>query len=162
VGRDSSVGIATRYGLGGPGIESNERLVAINLATTTTCSRCGTTDTLQHRIIECEESAVIWDWTRAQTAAILRVDNKYVSEEWTLRPTFQFWPPQRHAAIVWMIAHLVVYRFAEPATSLPYRLCGFHVPCPLEGIPSKTSTFSGRPVPRCAVAPRPPQQCKKS
>jgi hypothetical protein len=91
-------------------VPTNERLAAINLATTTTCSRCGTTDTLQHRITECEEGAVIRNWTRARTAAILRVDNKYVSEEWTLRPIFQFWPPQRHAVILWMIAHLVVYR----------------------------------------------------
>ena len=91
-------------------LPTNERLATINLATTTTCSRCGTTDTLQHRITECEEGAVIWNWTRARIAAILRVEKKYVSEEWTLRPTFHFWPPQRHAAIVWMIAHLVVYR----------------------------------------------------
>jgi hypothetical protein len=91
-------------------LPTNERLAAINLATTTTCSRCGTSDTLQHRITECEEGAVIWNWTRARTAAILRVDNKYISEEWTLCPIFQFRPPQRHAAIVWMIDHLVVYR----------------------------------------------------
>jgi hypothetical protein len=91
-------------------LPTNERLTAINLATMTTCWRCGTTDTLQHRITECEEGAVIWNWTRARIAAILRVDKKYVSEEWALRPIFQFWPPQRHAAIVWIIARLVVYR----------------------------------------------------
>jgi hypothetical protein len=46
---------------------------------------------------------------------------------------------------------------ADPATSLHYRLYGFPVPCPVEEIPSKTSTFTGRQVPRCVVALLPMQ-----
>ena len=30
--------------------------------------------------------------------------------EWTLRPTFHHWSPQKQAAIIWIVAHLVAYR----------------------------------------------------
>lgn len=35
---------------------------------------------------------------------------KHISPERTLQPSFQHWPAQRHAAILWIIAHLVHYR----------------------------------------------------
>jgi hypothetical protein len=167
VGRDSSVGIATGYGLDGPGIiyrmlltmdtdvadtrkiriirkypdipwqrvwktlhtaglsdktkstwyaaiydiiPAHERLAAINLVPTMTCSRCGETDTLQHRITRCEEGPVIWSWTRARLAAILRMHPKHIHEELTLRPAYEFRPAQKQAAITWIIVHLVEYR----------------------------------------------------
>jgi len=36
----------------------------IHLTTTTSCVRCGATDTLPHRLIACEEGPVIWTWTK--------------------------------------------------------------------------------------------------
>jgi hypothetical protein len=77
---------------------------------TTACSRCGETDTLLHRITRGEVGPMIWMWTRARIAAILRVHPQHISEEWTLRPIFHFWPPQRQAAIVRIVAHLVTYQ----------------------------------------------------
>ena len=40
-------------------IATNERLAGIHLTTTTSCVRCGATDTLLHRLIACEEGPVI-------------------------------------------------------------------------------------------------------
>jgi hypothetical protein len=52
----------------------------------------------------------MWNWTRARVAALLRVHPKYILEEWTLRSTFHYWPTQKQAAIIWIMAHLVAYR----------------------------------------------------
>jgi hypothetical protein len=100
-------------------IPTNERLTNIHLATTSACSRCGVTNTILHRITQCEEGPVIWNWTRARIAMILRIHPKYISEDYTLRPCFQHWPPQRHAAIVWIIPHLVAYRLQTQRRLIP-------------------------------------------
>ena len=65
---------------------------------------------LQHKITECGEGPMIWNWTRYKMAIILRMDHKSIPHEWTLRPAFLRWPPQRQAAILWILAHLVHYR----------------------------------------------------
>jgi len=38
------------------------------------------------------------------------MDTKYILPEWTVRPSFHFWPPQRHRAILWIFAHMIYYR----------------------------------------------------
>ena len=91
-------------------IPTNERLAAIHLTTTTSCVRCGATDTLLHRLIACEEGSVIWTSTKTRIAAILLIHLTHIPGEWTLRPTFHHWPFQRQAAIIWVVAHLVTYR----------------------------------------------------
>jgi hypothetical protein len=91
-------------------IPTNERLAAIHLTNMTSCSRSGAADTLLHRLTECEKGPAIWTWTRARITAILRVHPEYISEEWTLRPIFRYWPPQTQAAIAWIVVHLVAYR----------------------------------------------------
>jgi hypothetical protein len=91
-------------------IPTNERLAAIHLAATMNFSRCGSPGTIQYRITECAESSVMWNWTRARIAAILRVHPKYTLVEWTLRPTFQYWPAQKQVVIAWILAHLEAYR----------------------------------------------------
>jgi hypothetical protein len=52
----------------------------------------------------------MWSWTRARMAAILNVHPSCISADWTLRPDFHFGPFQRHAAIIWILAHLESYR----------------------------------------------------
>ena len=64
---------------------------------------------LQHRVVDCGERQVIWHWTRARIAAILRKDPLWIPVEWVLRPDFQLWPPQRQAAVIWILAHLIAY-----------------------------------------------------
>jgi hypothetical protein len=91
-------------------IPTNVRLADIQIAPTQACARCGNLDTLRHRIVTCEEGRVMWSWTRARLAAILRVSPSSIFDDWTLRPDFHFWPPPRHAAIIWILAHLVFYR----------------------------------------------------
>ena len=42
---------------------------------------------------------------------ILRVSPNYVPKDWTIRPAFTFWPLQRHATILWILANrLTGYR----------------------------------------------------
>jgi hypothetical protein len=90
-------------------IPTNERLAAIHLTSVTSCIRCGVTEALLHRITQCGKGPVIWTWIRARIAALLRVHSQHISEEWTLRPTFHYWPAQKQEDIVWIVAHLVAY-----------------------------------------------------
>jgi hypothetical protein len=91
-------------------VSTNARLAAIHLTPTSTCPNCGLEDTLQHRITDCGEGAVTWNWTRTRLGMILRMTPTYIPKEWTTRPDFTLWPPQRHAAVTWILAHLVHYR----------------------------------------------------
>jgi hypothetical protein len=91
-------------------VPTNARLRRINRSLTENCRPCGMVDTLHHRIVECGDGQEAWRWTRERIATILRIDSKYVPPHWLLRPDFDVWPPQRHRAILWMLAHLVIYR----------------------------------------------------
>jgi len=90
-------------------IPTKEHLFKIHLADTNRCNQCDETDTLPHRITECNAED-IWDWTRERLAIILRTNNLQVPAEWPLKPQFHTWPPQRHAANLGILAHLVYYR----------------------------------------------------
>jgi hypothetical protein len=70
----------------------------------------GSTDTILHRIVQCREGAIIWDWTKTRIAAILRVHQSVIPEEWTIRPVYKFWPANRQTAISWILAHLTFKR----------------------------------------------------
>ena len=85
------------------------RLAAINLSETNRCSTCGEDDTIQHRLTQCGASKLIWNWTRERIAAVTSTNPLEVPEERALRPDFHIRPPQRHKAIMWMLAHLVDY-----------------------------------------------------
>jgi len=91
-------------------IPTNDRLAKIRRSNTNTCQHCGRVDTLIHRVTECSEGAGFWRWTRSRIAIILRMDPKYISPEWTVRPSFRFWPPQRYRAILCILAHMIYYR----------------------------------------------------
>jgi len=73
------------------------------------CNLCGRTDTLQHRLTDCTEGVDKWLSTRSRNATILRTDPSYIRPERTIRPCFQFWPPQRHGAVLWILAHMISY-----------------------------------------------------
>jgi hypothetical protein len=74
------------------------------------CVICGETDTLLHRLAQCSAGAVIWDWTRIRIATMLRVHQSVIPDDWTLRPMYHFWPPQKHAAVTWILARFICYR----------------------------------------------------
>jgi hypothetical protein len=101
-------------------VPTNVRLHRIALRDTEQCERCEGTDTLPHRLTECGDGPATWQWTRARIAAILRTSQAHIPEEWLLRPDFQIWPPQRHRAVLWILAHMAVFRTARELTSLDY------------------------------------------
>jgi len=88
----------------------NDRLAAIHLTPTSTCPNCRQEDSIQHRITDCGKGPVIWNWTQMKLGMILCVSPNYIPKDWTIHPAFTFWPPQRHATILWILANLVHYR----------------------------------------------------
>ena len=55
-------------------IPTNKRLATIQLAETDRCPLCGKTDNVQHRLTQCGEGPVIWNWMRLRLAVITRTD----------------------------------------------------------------------------------------
>jgi hypothetical protein len=45
-------------------VPTNDRLAAIQLTATNMCSNCGQADSIQHRITDCGEGPLQWNWTR--------------------------------------------------------------------------------------------------
>jgi hypothetical protein len=88
-------------------ISTNERLQKIRLSPTDKCGICQNTDTLTHRMTECG-GGKIWRWTRNRLAMILRIDQRYIPNDW-MRPHFGLWPPKRHRAVLWILAHHATY-----------------------------------------------------
>jgi len=37
-------------------------------------------------------------------------DTRHIPEEWTMRTDFQFWPPQKQPALIWLLVHMVDYQ----------------------------------------------------
>jgi hypothetical protein len=91
-------------------LPTNERLHNIRIAQTDLCSICNHKDTLQYRMIECGEGRDQWKWTRGRLAIILRTDTCWLPDDWLYRPQFQIWPPQRHRAVLWILAHFVAFQ----------------------------------------------------
>jgi len=50
-------------------------------------------------------------------ALMLRTEPRWVPEEWLFRPHFKLWPPKRHRAVLWVLAHFVAFR-EQPARNL--------------------------------------------
>jgi hypothetical protein len=50
-----------------------------------------------------------WTWTKQKLGIILRTDPKHIPKEWTIYPDLKIWPPQRRAAVRWILAHFVFY-----------------------------------------------------
>jgi hypothetical protein len=90
-------------------VPTNNRLAAIRLTDTNSCARCGEPGSILRALTECMEGRLIWTWARARLG-ILCMDPRHIPPDWPIRPAFQFWSPQRQAAILWIIAHLVDYR----------------------------------------------------
>jgi hypothetical protein len=83
-------------------------------------------DSLQHRITDCGEGPIIWNWTLAKLGLILHMDPQHIQRTWPLRPDFHYWPPQRQTALIWILAHLVYCRtYPDSPPPFPSRLHGF-------------------------------------
>jgi hypothetical protein len=97
-------------------LPTNERLYTIHLTDSVLCSKLGERYTIMHKITECGEGRVIWEWTRKLVAWILRMDPVCTPHEWTRRPQFHIWPPRRNRVVIWIIAQMVFYRVHEIRT----------------------------------------------
>jgi len=91
-------------------IPTNDRLAKIQRREPNQCPHCDQPDALIHRLTECSDGTDIWRWTRFRIAIILCTDPQHIQPEWTVRPSFHFWLPQRHRSISWILAHMVYYR----------------------------------------------------
>jgi len=101
-------------------IPTHDRLAKMRLRASNLCNLCGCVDTIQHRLMECTDGVEIWKRTHSQIATILCTDSANVRPEWTVRPCFQFWPLQRHGAVLWILAHMIYYRLQRRVTSDDY------------------------------------------
>jgi hypothetical protein len=97
-------------------LPTNERLHRIALANSAHCTHCGQIDTLSHRLTDCGAEKDMWRWTQGHLATMLRTHPCHIPEDWPLRPRFSLWPPQRHGAVLWVLAHFVFYRVQHPTT----------------------------------------------
>jgi len=94
-------------------VPTNDRLHVIRFVELVRCRHCGRRDTLVHRLTECNERTSIWLRTRERIEQMLRTDPRRIPADWCLQTHFQFWAPQRHKAILWLLAHLVIYRMQQ-------------------------------------------------
>ena len=75
-------------------LPTNERLTALHLTETDRRSQCGKVDTLQHRLTDCGQGVLIWNWTRARIAALHRMDPASYRMSGYSAPPSNFGPPR--------------------------------------------------------------------
>ena len=85
-------------------VRTKDHIAAIHLTPTNACPNCGQEDSIQHKITDHMEldTDEIGDDTR--------LERELYTKDLKIRPTFTLWPPQRHAAVLWILANLVHYR----------------------------------------------------
>jgi hypothetical protein len=98
-------------------VPTKGRLYKIRIASNDTCRECGRTDTLRHRLLECGQGRHQRDWTKQKMAIILRMDPRWIPDEWLVRPQYKLWPAQRRRAIGWMLATFVTCRMRKEGKS---------------------------------------------
>jgi len=106
-------------------LPTNERLHKFRLVDSPLCGHCGEADTVQHRVTACGEGASFWLWTKRRIAWILCIDPAHIPPDWTTRPQFQLWPPQRHRSVLWILSQMVWYRIKESRACTEQDYCDF-------------------------------------
>ena len=92
---------------------TDEYLHKIRLVDPHLCGHCLLPYAVQHIRTACGEWSSIWLWTKRHIAWILRIGQSHILPDWTTRPQFRLWPPQRHRAVSWILAQMVWYRIKE-------------------------------------------------
>jgi hypothetical protein len=46
-------------------------------------------------------------------ARMMRTIPARIPDDWILHPQFNIWPPKRHRAILWIIAHVIIFRIQQ-------------------------------------------------
>jgi len=75
-------------------IPTNDRLAAIYLSYTSSCSRCRKPDSIEHKIMDCAEGKLLWNWTREKLGMTLHLDHRHIPPDWTIRLAFHYRPKQ--------------------------------------------------------------------
>jgi hypothetical protein len=70
------------------------------------------------------------------------MDSRYIPVGSSLRPQFQLWPPQRHRATLWILAHLYL-TYATAATPIAGGLHRLYAPSKMEVIPGGQPDTTG-------------------
>jgi len=91
-------------------VPTQDRLNKINMAATNLCRHCNAKDNLPHRLSECGEGQIMWDWTSERLAMILRAHMRSIRDGWLLRLTVSIWPPKRRRVVLWMLAYRLQQR----------------------------------------------------
>jgi hypothetical protein len=97
------------YGIVQDIIPTQTRLRKVHLQASDTCVQCTQTDKLIHRKTSCGATAMIWHWTRARVALLLRTDPLHVPKSCLVFPNFFVWFRSKHNAVLWLLAHMVHY-----------------------------------------------------
>ena len=107
-------------------IPTNTRLNRIRMTNTDAYLECGQSDTLEHRLISCGEGSRTWNWLQSRIARILCTSAAQIPSEWLTQPQFNLCPPpQRHRAVLWMLALHVSFRLNNPRTPTSQGLMDF-------------------------------------
>ena len=91
-------------------LPTNGSLHKIRMVPTDKCGNCATVDTVGHRLIECGEGKRISNWTRERLARIAGTEPERIPVEWLTRLQFNICPRQRHRAVLWTLAMLLIFR----------------------------------------------------
>ena len=94
-------------------IPTNVQLHRINMVPSDACRQCTAIDTLKHRLIACGEGRRIWHYSKTLIARMMRTIPDRIPNDWILHPQFNIWPPKRRRAILWVIAHVVIFRIQQ-------------------------------------------------
>jgi hypothetical protein len=127
-------------------LPTHQRLAALNLVPTMSCAICAETYTLAHRISQCNEGPVIWNWIRARMAAILRVQPSSITKNWTLFPTYTFWPPKKPYGNYLDAGPPRVLPTAISPTTVSQRLSRIPSPSQMEGISATPTQCPSRQI----------------
>ena len=98
-------------------LPTHDPLAAIHLVPTTACPNCQNQDSVLHRITECSDGYLQSKLTNQNLSRILRIDCKRIPKVWTMYPDIRLWPPQRQAAVLWIIGQFIYYRIQNGSHS---------------------------------------------
>ena len=129
---------------------TNDRLAKIQRSESNQCPHCDQEDTLIHRLTECSEGIDFWRGTRFRIAIILRTDPQHILPEWTVRPSFHFWPPQSQGQFVDPHPHGVL-PYSTSESSVAHRLYWLHAACPVESLSHGASAGKNWELPGDAI-----------
>jgi hypothetical protein len=94
-------------------IPTHVRLHHITMVPSDICRRCTATDILEHRLLACGQGRKIWHYMKPLLARMMRTIPTHIPDDWPFRPHLSIWPSQKHRAILWLLAYVVIFRMQQ-------------------------------------------------